>query len=423
MATGKNAAEPVEEKPAAPEAVEQPQAAETSVAVEAAPEAEAAPEVAVSEAQAEAPAEAVAESPVENVAAAPAQEEAVDERPFHEPATDAPAEVAVEAASAPVVEEAAPVEAAPEAAAEESAPVEEAAPVEAAPEAVAESALPATEEGLDERPFHEETTEAPAEEAKAAEETASEGAATEEAKADEESAGEEAGETKEDAAGEEAGPASEMRWGQETPVGGWMSSQRRQRKLPLPDDGDRGSLTTEEYRRLKAERRRSGTDVVPSPEETSYLKMGRTSEEVTEQELRRMSQDPMWKTLVQFKGWLPVVTSLLPVLDMASGRSESGGSAEMKDTMDGLLMSHRDVRATLQNQTAELKRVEEEVAKLRDAADKTAFEQTAMSDDVRSMQRLVKSASLYLGILLGLLVAVVGYMAFLVFSYLNHPVH
>ncbi len=377
MATGKKAAEPVEEKPAAPETVEQPQSAEASVAVETPPEAEAVAEAAP-EAQAEASAESVA---------APTMEEVVDERPFHEPAPEVPAEVPVEAASAPVVEESAPVEAVSE-------PVSE-----AAPEGVAESATPA------------------------AEEAAGEAAATEDAKASEEFAGEETEEVGGEAAGEEAGPATEMRWGQETPVGGWMSSQRRTRKLPLPDDGDRGSLTTEEYRRLKAERRRSSADVVPSPEETSYLKVGRTSEEVTEQELRRMSQDPMWKTLVQFKGWLPVVTSLLPVLDMASGRPGSETSDEMKDTMDGLLMSHRDVRATLQNQTTELKRVEEEVAKLRDAADKTAFEQTAMSDDVRSMQRMVKNASMYLGILLGLLVAVVGYVAFLVFSYLNHPVH
>ena len=459
MATGKKTVEPEEEKPAAPKAVEQPHPTEASVAVEESQAAEAVPEAAV-EAAPEVQGEVAAESPVESMAAAPSQEEIVDERPFHEPAPEAPAEVheestPVEAAPVetaaesawspePVMEESVPVEAAPaetaaeaEAVASPESVVEESAPVEAAPvetvaeaeaaasaESVVEESAPvaeavsdrALEEPADVRPFHEGTTEALAEEAKTTKDSVEAAAGTEEAKTADDSA------VKEDAGYEESGSAGEMRWGQEAPVGGWMGPQRRSRKLPLPgSEGD--SLTTEEYRRLKAERRRMGADVVPSPEETSYLKVGRTSEELTEQELRRMSQDPMWKTLVQFKGWLPVVTSLLPVLDMASGRSGSDTSDEMKDTMDGLLVSHRDVRATLQNQTAELKRVEEEVAKLRDATDKTAFEQTAMSDDVKSMQRLVKNASLYLGILLGLLVAVVGYMAFLVFSYLNHPAH
>jgi hypothetical protein len=448
MATGKKTAAPAEEKPAAPEVVEQPQPAEASVADQETPAFDATPEAAM-EAAPEVQPEAVAEQPVDSVATSPAQEEVVDERPFHEPAPAAPVELPVEVASEPAVEEAAAVEAEPveapmeteavstsepaveEAAAVEAEPAEapieteavstsEPAVEEAAPVAEAVSEDAATNERGNEQPFHEGAAEVPVEEP-AAEINAAEEPAAAVAKVAEESEGEE--KIEEYAVGEESARGQEMRWGQESLSGGWMGSQKRNRKLPLPDAREGGSLTTEEYRRLKAERRISGADVVPSPEETSYLKMGRTSEEVTEQELRRMSQDPMWKTLVQFKGWLPVVTSLLPVLDMASGRSEPGSSAEMKDTMDGLLISHRDVRATLQTQTTELKRVEEEVAKLRDAADKTAFEQTVMSDEVKSMQRLVKNASMYLGILLGLLVAVVGYMAFLVFSYLNHPVH
>lgn len=496
MATGKKAAEPVEENPAAAEAAEQPQTEEASAAVEATPEAEAVPEPAAESApdflaeyrRTEAP----AEESVESTASVPVPEEAVDARPFfepvYEPAPEPPAEIPVEAVSAPAVEEAAPMEAAPveaepaeavsepeaevpaeaepvaapvveepapvvEAAApvaEEPAPVmeaaapaveepapalEEPAPVEAAAEPVAESAAAEAEHAVEEQAveessFHESTPETAAEEpvaeAPPTEEPAEEPVevAAAEAEAEAGSAGEETPEAMDEEAEEEQGRAPEMRWGQETTSSsGWMSSSKRNRKLPLPEEREGRSLTTDEYRRMKAEKLRSGSNVVPSPEETSYLKMGRTSEEVTEQELRQMSQDPMWKTLVQFKGWLPVVTSLLPVLDMASGRSGSGDSSEIKDTMDGLLVSHRDVRATLQNQTTELKRVEEEVAKLRDAADKTAFEQSTMSEDVRSMQRLVKNASLYMGILLGLMVAVVGYVAFLVFSYLNHPIH
>lgn len=172
---------------------------------------------------------------------------------------------------------------------------------------------------------------------------------------------------------------------------------------------------------------RRGADVVPSPGETTYLRSkggDGQPDEITEEELRQLAQDPMWKTLVQFKAWLPVVTRVLPLLDMARNRPQGGGvTAEMQDAMEGLLVSHKDVRATLQGQTTELKRVEDEVAKLRDAMDKTTFEQTTVAEDMRSTQRMVKNASMYMGILLGLLVAVVGYMAFLVFTYLNHPAH
>ncbi|MFP5277387.1 MAG: hypothetical protein ACLGPM_09740 [Acidobacteriota bacterium] len=171
-----------------------------------------------------------------------------------------------------------------------------------------------------------------------------------------------------------------------------------------------------------------GADVVPSPGETTYLRSKTPDGQpdlATEEELRQLSQDPMWKTLVQFKAWLPVVTRVLPLLDMARNRAQSAGgtSEEMREAMEGLLVSHRDVRTTLQSQTTELKRVEDEVVKLRESMDKTAFEQTTAADDMKSMQRLVKHASMYIGIVLGLLVAAVGYMAFLVFSYLNHPTH
>lgn len=196
-----------------------------------------------------------------------------------------------------------------------------------------------------------------------------------------------------------------------------------------PIDGEEGEepIKLEKYLRSSTDRNADANspDVVPSSHDTTYLKSKDMSEPPNEEELKELARDPMWKTLMQFKGWLPLVTRVLPLLEMAgnrAGQSSSVVSGEVKDAIQGLQVSNRDLRLTMQDQTLELKRVEEQVARLRDAADKTAFEQQATADEVKSLHRLLRNAFLYVGILLGLLVVAVGYMAFLVFTYLNHPI-
>ncbi len=176
--------------------------------------------------------------------------------------------------------------------------------------------------------------------------------------------------------------------------------------------------------RVASGRETKQDDVVPSPFDTTYLRsLSKRADQPTEEELDEFTRDPMWRTLRQFRGWLPLVSRVLPLLDFASGQSQrSGGSSEdLRETMEQLQVSNKDVRLTLQDQMLEMKRVEEEVARMRDASEKTAFEHSTVVDDMKATRRLLKNAFLYVGILLGLLVATVGYMAFLVFTYLNHP--
>ena len=401
----------------------------------------------VYEPAAEAVAEPVAEAVPEAAAAAEPAPEAAS-------AVESAVEVPVEQARAEV-----PVETQPEAAAVVGAPrveamtaeavVEEPAPV--AEPAAAVVAQPAPEVAAEPTSAIAAETKQPVEEAQAEPEAAAEAAAAEAAVAAAAmgaSSGAMAAEPiEEDAphvwkrratdAAEPGAPsprvAEALRRAQSRGLG--FEREKAEGSEPAPSAGHYGDeeeepFKLEKYLRRSTDRRPgvfgAAADVVPSPDETTFLKskdQGRSSDEVTEEQLRELAQDPMWKTLMQFKGWLPVVTSLLPMLDLATGRPQPGTSDEIKDTMDGLLMSHRDIRSTLNSQTTELRRVEQEVAHLREAADKTSFEQSAMADDVRGMQRLMKNASMYMGILLGLLVAVVGYMAFLVFTYLNHPAH
>ena len=330
-----------------------------------------------------------------------AAEPPVDERPFYEP----PAESAVEAAS-PAVEE-------PVAADVESRDASEAAAqAEAQAEAVNEPVVEAAEVPAVESPAEVEVSAEPMVE-KATETPSTEGEAP---AASEASQGEAAaaGEAQEAAMRDDEEEAAAAREGAAA-------------KAASGEDKDDEPFNLERFRQRQAERRRArGADIFPSADETTFLRSrfrDSQRDEVTEEELKTLSRDPMWKTLVQFKGWLPVVTRVLPLLDLAGKRASSGNSEEIKDSVEGLLVSNRDMRTTLQNQTVELKRVEEEISRLRETSDKNAFEQNALSDDVRGIQRLMKNAFLYLGILLGLLVVAVGYMAFLVFNYLNHPIH
>lgn len=346
-----------------------------------------------------------------------AAEPPVDERPFYEP----PAEPAVEAAS-PAVEEPVAADVESRDASEAAAPVEAAVPVEAAAQAEAEAQAEAVSEPVVEVAAAEvPAVESPAEVEvpaepmveKATETPSTEGEAPAAAEASQGEAAA-AGEAQEAAMRDDEEEAAAAREGAAA-------------KAASGEDKDDEPFNLERFRQRQAERRRArGADIFPSADETTFLRSrfrDSQRDEVTEEELKTLSRDPMWKTLVQFKGWLPVVTRVLPLLDLAGKRASSGNSEEIKDSVEGLLVSNRDMRTTLQNQTVELKRVEEEISRLRETSDKNAFEQNALSDDVRGIQRLMKNAFLYLGILLGLLVVAVGYMAFLVFNYLNHPIH
>lgn len=457
LATGKKDAAPVEEDRPAAEPVQQAEApVEVSAPVEQPPAAEptAGAEPEAVEARVEAPLEmpaepapsAESEAPVEkrpqvadlirNLAAPPkpAGDELVDGRPFYEISPDR----AEEAASAPAEEPARAepvsepvVEAAPT-------PVEESVAAEPVAAEPAPEPVQAAEPPVDERPFFEPPAEPAVEAASAAveEPVAAEAQepveasapvefpAPEEAPAPVEAQAEPASEPVAAAEEVKAAEAPAQPVVEKAAEAEAAASEGAEPKAGAKEDEP---FNLEKFRQRQAERRRSrGADIFPSADETTFLRSrlrDSQRDEVTEEELKTLSRDPMWKTLVQFKGWLPVVTRVLPLLDLAGKRASSGNSEEIKDSVEGLLVSNRDMRTTLQNQTVELKRVEEEISRLRETSDKNAFEQNALSDDVRGIQRLMKNAFLYLGILLGLLVVAVGYMAFLVFTYLNHPMH
>jgi hypothetical protein len=123
----------------------------------------------------------------------------------------------------------------------------------------------------------------------------------------------------------------------------------------------------------------------------------------------------MWKALLQFRAFLPYIARLI---DISSPSQPSTALTtelrnEMRQSVGALESSHRDLRLAMQDQTVEIKRMEETMTRAREATERNALEVTELAEDVRSMRSLVKLA---LGILVLLFISLIGLVVFLLFK-------
>jgi hypothetical protein len=131
--------------------------------------------------------------------------------------------------------------------------------------------------------------------------------------------------------------------------------------------------------------------------------------------LRELEHNPMWKALLQFRAFLPYIARLI---DISSPSQPSTALTtelrnEMRQSVGALESSHRDLRLAMQDQTVEIKRMEETMTRAREATERNALEVTELAEDVRSMRSLVKLA---LGILVLLFISLIGLVVFLLFK-------
>ena len=125
-----------------------------------------------------------------------------------------------------------------------------------------------------------------------------------------------------------------------------------------------------------------------------------------------LEHNPMWKALLQLRAFLPYVARLL---EMSSPSQQSTAltselRGEMRQTVGALESSNRDLRLAVQDQTVEIKRIEESLTKAREASERNAVEVTELAEDVRSMRSLVKTAVV---ILVLLFLSLIGSVVFL----------
>lgn len=128
---------------------------------------------------------------------------------------------------------------------------------------------------------------------------------------------------------------------------------------------------------------------------------------------RELEHNPMWKALLQLRAFLPYVAR---VLEMTSPSQQSTAlttelRSEMRQSVSALESSHRDLRLAVQDQTVEIKRMEESMTKTREATERNAVEVTELAEDVRSMRSLVKTG---VAILVLLFLTLIGSVVFLI---------
>jgi hypothetical protein len=123
--------------------------------------------------------------------------------------------------------------------------------------------------------------------------------------------------------------------------------------------------------------------------------------------LRELEHNPMWKALLQLRAFLPYIARMLEISSPSQPSTALSTEVrnEMRQSVTALESSHRDLSLMVQDQTVELKRLEETMTRAREAAERQSLEVTELAEDVRSMRSLVKVA---LGILVLLFVALIG---------------
>jgi hypothetical protein len=127
------------------------------------------------------------------------------------------------------------------------------------------------------------------------------------------------------------------------------------------------------------------------------------------EEPKSSEENAMWKALLQIKAFLPYVSRLLPLLDLGLGHAQSSSATnELRENVTALQSTQRDLRVSVQDQTLQLKRVEENLTRMREVSEKNAFEHAELVEDVKSIGNLVRVVGAGLAILLIVLILMVG---------------
>ena len=100
------------------------------------------------------------------------------------------------------------------------------------------------------------------------------------------------------------------------------------------------------------------------------------------------------------------VQALAQLLSLASGNSPVGVAAqeELHQGLAEIQANYRELNLKVQDQTVELRRIEDQITLLRQSVERNATEHTELVEDVRSLSNLVRTIGAGLAILLVILI-------------------
>jgi hypothetical protein len=123
--------------------------------------------------------------------------------------------------------------------------------------------------------------------------------------------------------------------------------------------------------------------------------------------MRGLEDNAALKTLLQFR-------MLMPYLSHMAGQEHDPATAslstELKQSVGDLQLTQRDLRMTVQEQLVQMKRVEEEMQRMRDATEKNSFESANLVEDMKSVYSLLKKSAGVFGVALAALIGLAVYL-------------
>jgi hypothetical protein len=106
-------------------------------------------------------------------------------------------------------------------------------------------------------------------------------------------------------------------------------------------------------------------------------------------------------------GAVQAVAQLLNFVD-GSSAAQAAAHEDLHHGLAEIQTSHRELRLQVQDQTVEMKRIEEQIMLLRQTAERNASEHSELVEDVKSLGNLVRSIGAALAILLVVLITLTG---------------
>ena len=124
--------------------------------------------------------------------------------------------------------------------------------------------------------------------------------------------------------------------------------------------------------------------------------------------MRGLEDNPTLKALVQFRMLMPYLSPMMGSQEQEPAMA--GLSSELKQSVGDLQLAQRDMRMTVQEQLVQMKRVEEEMHRMREATEKNTFESVELTLDMKSVHSLVVKAVSVLGAVLAVLIGFAVYL-------------
>jgi hypothetical protein len=155
---------------------------------------------------------------------------------------------------------------------------------------------------------------------------------------------------------------------------------------------------------------------VPSPEQANH------EYALQEQDEQKDQQPSLWRSLLQLKVLLPYLGKILPMLEgnlstalapVAPRQDLTEVTRSFGDVSKGFLdvqAGQKEIRIHVQEQAVQLKRIDDQLLRLRESTERNTMEHQELVEDLRSASKLVRTLST---VMIVLMIGVAGMVAFM----------